>query len=168
MPQSSQISTPRAVTLQWTQALRQETTQATGRVAHSCISPPHLPAFHILIFVQNFEVRQISTNLFLFIWSWSIELLGGSQPTHGHHYPGSRALHPTGPHWLSTGLSKIHKETNTPRHRWSVLDNTWAYLFHPNISCEAFNNAAGFLINTTLFIIRDLCTYFGLGSQQLH
>lgn len=60
-------------------------------------------------------------------------------------------------HWLSTEPSKIHKETNTPRHRWSVLDNTWAYLFYPNISCKAFNNAAGFLINTTLLIITEIC-----------
>lgn len=44
---------------------------------HTAASPPHLPAFHILFFVQNFEARQISTNLVLFTWSWSTELLGG-------------------------------------------------------------------------------------------
>lgn len=61
----------------------------------------HLPpAFHILIFIQNFEARQISTDLFLFT-CWSTELLGGcvahSQPT-AIIAQAAQLCHPTGPH----------------------------------------------------------------------
>lgn len=125
---------------------------------HTAASPPHLPAFHILFFVQNFEARQISTNLVLFTWSWSTELLGGYV---ARSHPMDIIIQAA---WLCTPQVPLveyraikNKETNTPRHRWSVLDNTWAYLFYPNISCKAFNNAAGFLINTTLLIITEIC-----------
>lgn len=113
MPQSTQISTPRAVTLQWMQALRQETTQDMGRVAHSCIPPTFASFPHSIFCPKLWSETNIhkSGPLYVELEHRTVGWLRGSQPSHGHHYPGSMALHPTGPTgWVQSHQKYIRKQ----------------------------------------------------------